>query len=132
MTARSLSLEANERVLINGAIVENGNRPSEVQILTEGVNILRLKDALHPREVKSPVRRVRYVLQLILSGDADPEEARIQVYRGLEQLGQVFSDDDSKSILKAALKDVSQDKFYEALRRLVPLSAREDRLLSYR
>ena len=64
--------------------------------------MLRLRDAIHPDDAKTPVRRVCYIAQLVLAGEADPEEARRQLLRGIEQLSQVFQDPDSRAHLAAA------------------------------
>ena len=81
-----LKLGPKERVLINGAVIENGDRRTRLSIVTPNANILRLRDALHPEEVTTPVRRVCYIVQLVLSGDADMEDARVQILRGMEQV----------------------------------------------
>jgi len=130
MTGLVLKLSPRERVLINGAVIENGDRRARLNIVTPNANILRLRDALHPEEITTPVKRVCYIVQLILSGDATPDEAKIQVLRGLEQLSQVFDDRDSRKLLEAATKDVIDTKFYSALKSLRGLIAREERLLA--
>jgi hypothetical protein len=71
MSGLVLKLGPKERVLINGAVIENGDRRTRLSIMTPNANILRLRDALHPEEVTTPVRRVCYIAQLVLSGDAD-------------------------------------------------------------
>ena len=45
MSGLVLKLAPKERVLINGAVIENGDRRTRVAILTPNANILRLKDA---------------------------------------------------------------------------------------
>ena len=94
MSGLVLKLGPKERVLVNGAVIENGDRRSRLSILTPNANILRLRDAIRPDEVTTPVRRVCYIAQLILSGDADPDEGRTQLLRGVEQLSQVLTDQD--------------------------------------
>jgi flagellar protein FlbT len=130
MSGLVLKLGPKERVLVNGAVIENGDRRARISILTPGANILRLKDAIHPEEVTTPVRRVCYIAQLVLSGDADPAEARLQLLRGIEQLSQVFIDDDSRAQLAAATRAVNEDQAYQALKALRALLPREDRLLA--
>jgi flagellar protein FlbT len=130
MSGLVLKLGPKERVLVNGAVIENGDRRARISILTPGANILRLKDAIHPEEVTTPVRRVCYIAQLVLSGDADPSEARLQLLRGIEQLSQVFIDDDSRAQLAAATRAVNEDQAYQALKALRALLPREDRLLA--
>lgn len=130
MSGLVLKLAPHERVLINGAVIENGDRRSRVAIVTPNANILRLRDAIHPDEVNTPVRRVCYILQLILSGDAEPDEGRHQLLRGIEQLSQVFTDHDSRSHLDAASRSVLEGQSYQALKALRALLPREERLLA--
>lgn len=130
MTGLVLKLAPRERVLINGAVIENGDKRSRLSIMTPNANILRLRDAIHPGEVTTPVRRVCYIAQLVLSGDTDPQAARMQLLRGIEQLSQVLTDHDSRSHLTAATAAVLQDAHYQALKSLRALLPREARLMA--
>ncbi|MDA3889852.1 MAG: flagellar biosynthesis repressor FlbT [Allgaiera sp.] len=130
MSGLVLKLGPKERVLINGAVIENGDRRSRLAIMTPNAHILRLRDAIHPGEVNTPVRRVCYIAQLVLSGDADAEEARMQLLRGIEQLSQVLTDHDSRAQLNLATAAVLEDQHYQALKALRSLLPREERLLA--
>lgn len=132
MTGLVLKLGPKERVLINGAVVENGERRGRINIVTPNAHILRLRDAIHPEEVNTPVRRVCYIAQLVLSGDADPAEARLQLLRGIEQLSQVLTDPDSRKRLGAATSAVLAEQHYQVLKSLRGLLQREERLLASR
>ncbi|AML51028.1 flagellar biosynthesis repressor FlbT [Falsihalocynthiibacter arcticus] len=130
MSGLVLKLGPKERVLINGAVIENGDRRSRLSIVTPNANILRLRDAIHPEEVNTPVRRVCYIAQLVLSGDADKSEAKIQMLRGIEQLSQVLVDLDSRDQLTAATDAVLEEQYYQALKLLRTLLPREERLMA--
>ena len=130
MSGLVLKLNPRERVLINGAVIENGDRRSRLSIMTPNANILRLRDAIRPDEVNTPVRRVCYIAQLVLSGDANPEEAKLQILRGIEQLSQALRDGDSRSHLDAATEAVGRMDFYRALKSLRNLLQREARYLA--
>lgn len=130
MTGLVIKLAPNERVLINGAVVQNGDRRASISVRTPNASILRLKDALHPDQVSTPVSRVCYIAQLLLSGDADPAEGRAQLLTGIEQLSQAFSDRDSRSMIDDASAAVLQANYYQALRQLRRLLPREARLLA--
>lgn len=130
MTGLVLKLAPKERVLINGAVIENGERRSRLAIMTPNAHILRLKDAIHPAEVTTPVRRVCYIAQLVLSGDVDPTDAKMQLVRGIEQLSQVLTDHDSRSQLAHATAAVLEDQHYQALKALRGLLPREERLFA--
>jgi flagellar biosynthesis repressor protein FlbT len=111
-------------------VIENGEKRSRLAILTPNANILRLRDAIHPEEVNTPVRRVCYIAQLVLSGDAKPEEAKIQMMRGVEQLSLALTDHDSRNMLAAATEALLDEQFYQALKSLRALLPREARLLA--
>ena len=132
MTGLVLKLAPKERVLINGAVIENGDRRSRLAIMTPNAHILRLRDAIHPGEVNTPVRRVCYIAQLVLSGDVDPAEAHLQLLRGIEQLSQVLTDQDSRAQLALATRAVLDEQPYQVLKALRGLLPREERLFGAR
>ncbi|MGR3541865.1 MAG: flagellar biosynthesis repressor FlbT [Hasllibacter sp.] len=72
MTGLVLKLAPGERLLVNGAVLENGPRRAQVRIRSQDARILRMKDAQHPDEATTPVRRACLVAQMALSGDLDP------------------------------------------------------------
>lgn len=130
MSGLVLKLGPKERLLINGAVIENGDRRSRLSVLTKDANILRLRDAIHPDEANTPVRRVCYATQLVLSGDTDPQTARLPLLRRIEELSQVFTDADSRSALAEATEALIEDQHYRCLKALRRLLPRENRLLA--
>lgn len=129
MSGLVLKLRPAERILINGVVIENGDRRAKLNVLTADANVLRLRDAIHPDQANTPVRRVCYIAQMILAGEADPKKGRGQLLSGIEQLSQVFTDEDSRSRLNAATESVVENRFYPALKALRGLLAREQRLM---
>jgi flagellar protein FlbT len=132
MSGLVLKLGPKERVLINGAVIENGDRRSRLSIVSPNANILRLRDAIHPEEANTPVRRVCYAAQLVLTGDATPEETRHQMLRRIEELSQILIDPDSRKLLASATEAVLADQYYQCLKSLRALLPREERLLGAR
>ncbi|MFV0245931.1 MAG: flagellar biosynthesis repressor FlbT [Qingshengfaniella sp.] len=129
MSGLVLKLGPHERILINGAVIENGDRRSRLNIVTPNASILRLRDALHPEEVTTPVRRVCYIAQLALSGDADPADAVSQMVRGIEQLKAVFICDEGREGLDRAEECLNDGNIYQCLRALRTLLPIEDALI---
>jgi len=130
MSGLVLKLGPKERVLINGAVIENGDRRSRLAIMTPDANILRLRDAIHPEDAKTPVKRVCYAAQLVLSGDTDPDEAHLPMLRNIEELSQVFTDTDSRQHLTDATDALISKQYYQCLKSLRALLPREDRLFA--
>lgn len=130
MSGLILKLSPKERILINGAVIENGDRRSRLAIMTPGANILRLRDAIHPEDAKTPVRRVCYAVQLVLSGDTSPSDAHKPLLRSIEELSQVFVDEDSRRHLDAASNYLIAEDHYRCLKSLRALLPREERLFA--
>lgn len=127
-----LKLAPGERVLINGAVIENGDRRARLTLLTPNANVLRLRDAIHPEDATTPVKRVCYVAQLAVAGEAAPDEARDQLLAGVRQLAHVFRDAESAAALESAEAHVAEGRFYPALRALRTLLPLEGSLLEPR
>ncbi|MEM7546453.1 MAG: flagellar biosynthesis repressor FlbT [Pseudomonadota bacterium] len=122
-----LKLAPGERFIANGVVIENGDRRSRLNILTPDSSVLRLRDALHPDQANTPVRKVCYIAQLVLAGEADPDEASRQLIEGIRQLRAVFIDPENSQRLARAADDVAEGRFYPALRALraiLPLEAK--------
>ena len=129
MSGLVLKLRPAERILINGVVIENGDRRAKLNVLTADAHVLRLRDAIHPDQANTPVRRVCYIAQMVLAGEADPTKGRFQLLNGIEQLSQVFTDSDSRAHLNLATQSVVENRFYPALKALRGLLAREQRLM---
>ncbi|MEL6582738.1 MAG: flagellar biosynthesis repressor FlbT [Pseudomonadota bacterium] len=126
-----LKLRPGERIMVNGAVLENADRRSKLTVLTPNSQILRLKDAIHPDSAKTPVRRVCYILQLMIAGEADPAPATVQVERGIAQLRQAFAVAEADTALDEAQACLKDGQLYPALRALKSLLPLEDRLLGF-
>lgn len=130
MSGLFLKLAPRERILVNGVVIENGDKRSRLSIKSPNAHVLRLKDAIHPDSANTPVSRACYIAQLILSGDADPVEGRRQLLVAIEGLSQVFDDRDSRQLLNDATDQVTSGNVYQAMRRLRELLPREARMLA--
>lgn len=130
MSGLVLKLGPHERVLINGAVIENSDRRIRFSILTPAANVLRMRDAIDPQQVNTPVRHLCYMAQLMLSGDEIGEGSRLQLLRGIEEMTHMLTDADSRLLLAAATQGVLEDAPYQALKALRALLPRERRLLA--
>lgn len=125
-----LKLGPGERFIVNGVVMENGPRRARLNILTADSNVLRLRDAIHPDEATTPVRRVCYIAQLVLAGEVETEDAKQQLLMGISQLGQVLTDQNSQDRLRDAEAATREEQFYQALKALRKLLDLEDRLMA--
>ncbi|MGF1554260.1 MAG: flagellar biosynthesis repressor FlbT [Paracoccaceae bacterium] len=122
-----LKLRAHEQILVNGVVMQNGERPARLVVKPPDAKILRLRDAIHPDTVDTPVKRVCYVAQLAVAGEADPETARRELSRGIAQLRDALDGLDGAGCLDTARERLEAGNFYACLRelrRLLPIEAR--------
>jgi flagellar protein FlbT len=131
MSGLVLKLAPKERILINGAVVENGDRRSRVTVLTPNANILRLKDAIHPEDAKTPVRYACYLAQLLLSGEIDSDMITSKLRTQISSLKNVFLDSESSGLLEDASSALESNCTYVCLKNLRQLLPLESRLLGY-
>ena len=125
MSGLILKLAAGEKVVINGALLENGDKPSSLRIADANARVLRCRDALRPDEVNTPVKQVYYAIQLLITGDLEEDRVLPALFREIDSLEDVFRGIDSQAIpqLRQMLR---RGNHYSALchmRNLVELEA---------
>ncbi|PHS37755.1 MAG: flagellar biosynthesis repressor FlbT [Robiginitomaculum sp.] len=124
MSGLVLSLRADEKFLVNGALVQNGAKRGQIRLPDNSVNVLRLSDCLHPDEINTPVRRAYYLAQLILSGDTPQTKGGIDLLASLSGLGQVFKATSLEEQINKAAIDAQRGRYYSVLvtlKRLLPI-----------
>ncbi len=130
MAGLVISLKPNEKFLVNGAILSNGPKRGQICITDDNVHVLRMSDAIHPDDVNTPVKRVYYSAQLVLSGDASSEQMNQKVQDGLSGLIEVFADTPLVKSLEKAKSAASLGRYYSVLCALKPLISVEEDLLA--
>ncbi|HXI87711.1 MAG TPA: flagellar biosynthesis repressor FlbT [Parvularculaceae bacterium] len=125
-----LRLRPHEKVLVNGVVIENGERRARLRVKTHDAHILRIRDALHPDEATTPTKRLYYAAQLVVTGEADPEATKIELVRALETLRVAFGDNLCKEELDQALEEARAGKFYNVMRALARVIPKEEAILA--
>ncbi len=123
-----LKLRAHEQILVNGVVMQNGDRNTRLIIKTPDARILRLRDALRPDEATTPVKRVCYLAQLAVAGECEPAEATRKLTSGLDGLRTWLTGFAAGEHLDEAHAALGEGNFYavlRALRRLVPMEEAE-------
>ena len=121
-----LRLRPHEKFLVNGVVIENGDRRTRLRIRTNDAHILRIRDALPPEQATTPARRLYYAAQLAVAGEADKETVQAEIESGLIALRDAFGETLCRAELDAAIADARAGKFYlvmRALNRIIPLEA---------
>ena len=63
--ALRISLKPQEKMILGGAVIMNGNNTGCKLIIENTVPILREKDILNENDANSPCRRIYFVIQLM-------------------------------------------------------------------
>ncbi len=118
MSGLVLKLKPFEELLVNGVLLENGERNTRLRVKTEGAHILRLRDALQPEEATTPVKRAYYIAQLAVSGQIATAEAAAILDKALAENPDFGAGPDLHACVAA-------HDFYKLMRRLRPLAMPE-------
>ncbi len=131
MSGLMISLRPNEKFLVNGALLSNGPKRGQICVEGENVNILRLCDALHPKDVNSPVSRLYFRVQTVLSGDSKAEDSDKRVQEEFASLIHVFDNTRLSKTLETGLEAWNSGRLYSTLCRLKPLLSVESEMLAH-
>jgi flagellar protein FlbT len=63
--ALKITLKPNEKMIVGGAVVTNGNSKNTDLIIENNVPVLRQKDILSEQDATSPCRRIYFIIQLM-------------------------------------------------------------------
>ena len=109
-----ISLKPGEKFVINGAVIENGDRRANL-VLKNKASVLREKDILQEEDVTTPVRRIYFpIMMMYLSGRADDALYDEFVLRMNEFMG-VVGDSEMLGICVSISRDVMASEYYKAL-----------------
>jgi flagellar protein FlbT len=109
-----LSLKPGEKFVLNGAVVQNGDRRSAL-ILQNKASVLREKDIMQPEEANSPARRIYFpVMMMYLDQACDDRYHDELVQRLSEFMGAVRNPDVLADCVNVS-KHVMIKEYYKAL-----------------
>jgi flagellar biosynthesis repressor protein FlbT len=109
-----LSLKPNERIVLNGAVIQNGDRRSTL-LLQNRASVLREKDIMQPEEADTPARRIYLPIMLMyLEGEESAEHYNEFAMRMTEFMS-VMANPDVLETCVAISRDVMAGEYYKAL-----------------
>ncbi|MEX0404170.1 flagellar biosynthesis repressor FlbT [Aquibium sp. LZ166] len=119
-----ISLKANEKIYINGAVVKV-DRKTSIEFLND-VQFLLENHVMLPENASTPLRQLYFIVQVILMNPVDAKEARDMFRKSLPMLLASFSNDQILASLKQVDRMVAEGHIYDALkliRTLFPIEA---------
>lgn len=119
-----LSLKPGERFVLNGAVVENGDRRATL-VLQNKASVLREKDIMQQHEADTPAKRIYFpVMMMYLSSQAENEVYDEFVLRMTEFMNAISNPDILAECVSVS-REVMSGEYYKALLRCRKLIAYE-------
>jgi flagellar protein FlbT len=119
-----ISLKANEKIYINGAVVRV-DRKTSIEFLND-VQFLLENHVMQPEKASTPLRQLYFIVQVILMNPGESAPAREMFKRSLPMLLATFTNEQVLASLKHADRLVAEEHVYDALkliRSLFPIEA---------
>jgi flagellar biosynthesis repressor protein FlbT len=128
MSGLVLKIAPGERFIVNGALLENGDKPARIRISDANVRVLRCRDALRPEDVDTPVKRIYFAIQLLITGDLDVVDTVPAIDAECVALLDIFRPFDAE-LIPTLRSMLTRGNHYSALCHLRQIMAIEAQLL---
>lgn len=109
-----LSLKPGERFVLNGAVVENGDRRT-VLVLQNKASVLREKDILQEEDVNTPARRIYFPVMMMYLDEAGAERYYDEFVRRLTEFMGVIGNPQVLADCVGVSKHCMAREYYKAL-----------------
>lgn len=125
-----LSLKPGEKFVLNGAVVQNGDRRG-VLVLQNKASVLREKDIMQEEDVTSPSRRVYFPVMMMYLDGAGAERYYDEFVRRLTEFMNVIGNPVILTECVEISKNCMEREYYKALMRCRKLMEYEDERLGH-
>jgi flagellar protein FlbT len=109
-----LSLKPGERFVLNGAVVQNGDRRG-VLILQNKASVLREKDIMQAEDVTTPSRRIYFPVMMMYLDESAAPKLYDEFARRLSEFMNATRNPEAMADCVAASKHVLAREYYKAL-----------------
>lgn len=125
-----LSLKPHEKFVLNGAVVQNGDRRG-VLLLQNKASVLREKDIMQADEANSPSRRIYFPVMMMYLDESDSSSYHEEFIRRLQEFMGVITNPTVLADCVNISKLVLQREYYKALTLCRKLIEYEDQRLGH-
>ncbi len=122
-----ISLKANERIFINGAVVRV-DRKTSLEFLND-VDFLLENHVLQAADANTPLKQLYFIVQIMVMSPNDAESARDLFRSSIAALLDTFENPPIAAELKNIDRLVNEKKVYEALKTIRSLYPYEEDIL---
>lgn len=109
-----LSLKPGEKFVLNGAVVQNGDRRG-VLVLQNKASVLREKDIMQQEEANTPARRIYFPVMMMYLDEAGADRYYDEFVRRLTEFMNVIGNTDILVDCVNVSKHCMSREFYKAL-----------------
>ena len=125
-----LSLKPGEKFVLNGAVVQNGDRRG-VLVLQNKASLLREKDIMQAEDVTSPARRVYFPVMMMYLDEASAARYYEEFAHRLSEFMTVIRNTDALADCVGISKYVLSLEYYKALMSCRKLIEYEDERIGH-
>ena len=125
-----LSLKPGERFVLNGAVVQNGDKRG-VLILQNKASVLREKDILQPEDANTPARRIYFPVMMMYLDESSAEKFYDDFARRLTEFMGAIKNPEVLANCVAASRHVMAREYYKGLLAARKLIEYEDERLGH-
>jgi flagellar protein FlbT len=111
--ALKISLKPDERIIIGGAVLQNGGARSDF-VIENSVPILREKDIMGLNDANSPCRRIYFAIQLMYVDDKNIEEHRATYWILVKDVTNAAPS--TVGLIDQISEHILHDRYYQALK----------------
>ena len=126
----TLSLKPGEKFVLNGAVVQNGDRRG-VLVLQNKASVLREKDIMQEEEANSPARRIYFPVMMMYLDEPAAAAYFAEFAQRLNEFMTAIGNPDVLADCVVASKHVLGREYYKALMTCRKLVEYEDERLSH-
>jgi flagellar protein FlbT len=125
-----LSLKPGERFVLNGAVVQNGDRRA-VMVLQNKASVLREKDIMQPDEANTPARRIYFPAMMMYLDEGSAERYYDEFVLRLTEFMGVIANPEVLADCVNISKHCMEREYYKALMLCRKLIEYEDERLGH-
>ena len=111
--ALKISLKPDERIIIGGAVLQNGGARSDF-VIENSVPILREKDIMGLADANSPCRRIYFAIQLMYVDEKNIEEHRSTYWKLVRDV--THAAPSTICLIDQISEQILHDRYYQALK----------------
>ena len=109
-----LSLKPGEKFVLNGAVVQNGDRRG-VLVLQNKASVLREKDIMQAEDANTPAKRIYFPVMMMYLDEGSADKFYDEFVRRVTEFMSVVKNPDALADCVAASKHVMAREYYKAL-----------------